>query len=191
MKTLYFATSNQWKFNLAKRFFDKGEISLKQYEVDMPESRSEEGEEIAREKVEFAYLKLKKPLFVLDGSFKVRALNNFPKSYVKFMDKYIGAEGILKLMEGKKDRHWEFLNILCYKDNKIQKTFIGIQQGQAVPKITHNKKGQIRDFDRVLIPDGYNKTFAEFTKEEIEEYDNNVWSTLFYPFIEWFKNHSK
>ena len=91
-------------------------------------------------------------------------------------------------MEGKKDRYWEFLNILCYKDSKVQKTFIGIQKGQVVQKLTHNKKGQIRDFDRVLVPDGYNKTFAEFTEEEIMEYDNNVWPDVFDKFVQWLKN---
>ena len=116
MKTLYFTTSNSWKFNLAKRFFDKRGIILKQYQIEMPESRSEEGEEIAKEKADFAFSKLRKPLFVLDGSFHIRSLNNFPKSYVKFTDKYIGAEGILKLMQGQRDRYWEFINVLCYKE---------------------------------------------------------------------------
>src|SRR3989344_6637009 len=186
MKILYFATSNSWKFNLMKRFFDKGEIDLKQYDIDMPESRSEEGEEIAKEKAEFAFSKLRKPLFVLDGSFQIRALNNFPKSYVKFTDRYIGAEGILKLMEGKKDRYWEFLNILCYKDSEFENLFTGTQRGQIVQKLTHSKKGQIRDFDRVLVPEGYNKTFAEFTKKEIKEYDDKVWPEVVVKFLDWY-----
>ncbi|OGM14987.1 hypothetical protein A3A76_05460 [Candidatus Woesebacteria bacterium RIFCSPLOWO2_01_FULL_39_23] len=187
MKSVYFATSNSWKFNLAKRFFEKQGIALKQFDIDVPESRSEEGEIIAKEKANFAFAKLRKPLFVLDGSFQVRTLNNFPKTFIKMFDKYIGAEGLLKLVQDKVDRYWELLNILCYKDNKNEKVFIGVQKGQVVKKLTHNKKGLIRDFDRVLVPDGYDKTFAEFKDEEIKEYDNNVWPEVFDKFIDWYK----
>ena len=188
MKTLYFATSNKWKFKLARGYFRTRGIDLKQFEIDMPESRSEEGEEIAREKANYAYEKLKRPVFVLDGSFHIRALNNFPKSYIKFADKYIGAEGILRLMEGKIDRYWEFLNVLCYKDDEVQKIFIGVQKGKIVRKLNHNKKGLIRDFDRVLVPEGYSKTFAEFSKKEVQDYNNKVWKLgVFNEFIVWYR----
>ena len=179
MKTLYFATSNSWKFNLAKRFFDNSGIDLKQFEIDLPESRIEEGEEIAKEKAKFAFAKLNKPLFVLDGSLHIKALNNFPKSYVKFADKYIGAEGILKLMSGKSDRYWEFLNVLCFQKDDEQKIIVGLQKGQVAEKLEHDKKGFNRDFDKVLIPDGYDKTFAEFTVQEIKDYDDRVWPNVF------------
>ena len=190
MKDLYFATSNSWKFKLAEGYFRRRGVDLKQYEVDMPESRSEEGEDVAIEKANYAFEKLKKPLFVLDGSFHIRALKNFPKSYIKFMDKYIGAEGILKLMEGKEDRYWEIFNVLCYKDSKVRKIFAGVHKGKITIKMNHDKGGLIRDFDRVLVPDGYNKTFAEFTKEEVKEFDNRVWKQgMFKEFLEWYKQN--
>ena len=187
MKTLYFATSNKWKFAQAERYFSKWGIELKQFSADLPESRSEEGTDIAKQKARYAWKKLKKPLFVLDGSFCVKALNDFPKSYVKFADKYIGAEGFLKLMGGEKNRKWEFLNILFYKNGRIEECFVGVQEGIVVDKLNHHKKGQVRDFDRILIPRGYNKTFAEFNEEEMREYDEKVWRPgVFDKFIEWF-----
>jgi XTP/dITP diphosphohydrolase len=187
MRRLCFVTSNKWKFNQANEYFLRKEIELKHYKLELPESRSEEGRDIAKEKVEFAFSKVKQPLFILDGSFRIRTLNNFPKSYVKFADKYIGAEGILKLMSDKKDRCWEFLNILCYKDNKKEKMFIGRQEGEVIKELNHNKKGKVRDFDRVLIAKGYNKTFSEMSNAEMEEYNNTVWRPVaFGDFIKWF-----
>jgi XTP/dITP diphosphohydrolase len=104
------------------------------------------------------------------------------------MDKYIGAEGLLRLMEGKKDRYWEIFNIVCYKDEKVQKIFIGVHKGKISKKLNHKKSGLIRDFDRVLIPDGYNKTFAEFTEEEVKEFNNKIWKQgMFKEFIKWYK----
>lgn len=188
MKTLYFATSNKWKFKLANDYFSEKGINLKQFEIEIPESRAEEGEEIAKEKADYTFSKLRKPLFVLDGSMHIRALNNFPKSYIKFMYKYIGAEGLLRLMEGKKDRYWEIFNIVCYKDSKVRKIFIGAHKGKVSQKLNHNKSGLIWDFDRVLVPDGYNKTFAEFTKDDVNEFDRKVWKQgVFEEFITWYK----
>lgn len=185
---LYFATSNFWKFNQAKNYFASKGINLKQFKIELPESKEEDGLVIAKEKASFAYKKLRKPVFVLDGSFCIKALNNFPKSYVKFTDKYIGAEGLLKLLRGEKDRKWEFLNILYFKNGKVEKNFVGVQEGIVVQNLTHNKKGQIRDFDRVLTPRGYNKTFAEFDEKEMKEYDEKIWRPcVFDRFIEWFK----
>lgn len=188
MKSLYFATSNQWKFERAKSYFAKHEISLKQANLDLPESRDEDGTKIAKEKAHFAFKKLKKPVFVLDGSFHIKALNDFPKTYVKLIDKYIGAKGILKLLKGEKDRRWEILNILYYKDKKEEKCFVHAQKGKIVKKLNHNKKGSIRDFDRVLVPESYKKTFAQMTKKEWKEYDNKIWFPGVYDnFINWLK----
>jgi len=187
MKTLYFATSNKWKFNQAEKYFFQKRIELKHFEIDLPELRSEEGREIAKQKGRFAWKKLKKPLFVLDGSLCIKALNDFPKSYVKFAEKYIGAEGLLKLMKGKKDRRWEFQNVIFYKNGRGEKMFIGIQRGVVVNKLTHKNKGPQIDFDRVLVPEGYDKTFAEFSEEELKEYDEKIWRPcIFDSFIEWF-----
>lgn len=188
MKTLYFATSNKWKFRQAERYFAERGIELKQFEADLPESRSEEGLDIAKEKARNVWKKLKKPVFVFDGSLCIETLNDFPKSYVKFFDKYIGAEGLLKLMKGKKNRKWRILNILYFKDGKKEKSFIGVIRGVVSEKLNHNKKGLVRDFDRVLIPEGYSKTYGEMTEKEVEEYDEKIWRPcVFDRFIEWFK----
>ena len=179
MKTLYFATSNKWKFKLARGYFRTRGIDLKQFEIDMPESRSEEGEEIAREKADYAYGKLKRPLFVLDGSFHIRALNNFPKSYIKFTDKYIGAEGILKLMENVEDRSCTYKSAVSYcEPGKEAISFLGEEKGTIAEEIRGNNGF---GHDPIFIPEGSEKTYGEmqnfenlkrFRKKAVEKLKN-------------------
>ncbi len=188
MKKLLFTTANNWKFKQAKKYFQNKGIKIEQAVLDLPESRSEEGEQIAKEKARLAFKKLQTPLFVIDAAFHIKALNDFPKTYVKFAEKYLGAEGILKLLEGKTNRNWEFPNYLVYKDGTQERIFVGTINGTFVDNLEHSKDSRVRDFDRIQIPDGYNKTFAEMSEEELEKFRKNTWRpTVFDSFIEWLK----
>lgn len=191
MEQLVFATSNEWKFNLAKDYFSKQGIALIREVMELPESREEDVVKLAKEKARFAFSKIKKPLFVIDAALNIKALNDFPQTYIKFADKYIGAEGVIKLLEGEKDRRWEFKNTVGYKDSTTEKCFVGLHKGTVVEKLTHTEKGKIRDIDRILISEDYNKTFAEFTDKEWEEFYANIWKpTTFDEFIDWLKSQN-
>jgi len=67
----------------------------------LPEPRSDDLREIAKEKVLFAYKKIRKPCIVLDFGFYIHSLNGFPKAFVNFVLETIGIEDILKLVDGK------------------------------------------------------------------------------------------
>lgn len=185
---VYFATSNKWKFSRAEGYFAKKGIVLKWFKIDLPESRSEDVYEIAREKVKLAFSKLKQPLFVIDGALHIKALNDFPKTYVKFVDKYLGAEGLLKLLQSKKDRRWEFINLIYYKDKNIEKNFTGILKGTIAEKLKDHQSNYARDFDRILLPEGHDKTYGSMTPKEVKDFDNFVWKpAVFNEFISWLK----
>jgi XTP/dITP diphosphohydrolase len=189
MKILYFATSNKWKFSQAKDYFSKHGLNLLQFDCDLPESREEDGKAVAEEKSRAAFAKLGKPVFVVDGSFQIKALKDFPKSYVKFFDKYIGAKGLLKLLDGEKDRRWEFLNILYFRDKNREKCFVGTTRGVISKTLIKTNVIKVRDFERVMIPEESTKTFSQMTEEEYKAYDKNIWKpNVFLPFISWFKN---
>ncbi len=190
MKKLIFATSNSWKFNQAYEYFKGKGIELEQISLDLPESREEDVLKIAKEKVSYAYKQIGKPLFVNDTGHYIKALQDFPKSYVKFAEKYIGAEGVLKLLEGEKDRRWEVPNVIYYKDASQERVFMGTLKGTIVDYLGNRRDTNIRDFDRIFVPDGYTKTFSEFTEEDRAEYDEKVWKpTVFDEFIDWFLSH--
>jgi non-canonical purine NTP pyrophosphatase (RdgB/HAM1 family) len=187
MKQLHFATSNEWKFDLAKDYFAKREVNLRQLNIELPESRSEDVIEIAKEKAEYAFSQLNKPLFVNDAALFIKGLNDFPKTYIKFIDKYLGAKGILKLLKESNDRRWEFVNVLYYKDLKREKIFSKPLKGTIAPTLGKDNPKKVRDIDRILIPEDYKKPFSEFTIAEQKDYDQTIWQpTVFDEFIRWF-----
>ena len=192
MNNLYFATSNLWKFNHANQHFGLSGLNIEQLNIELPESRSEDVEQIAIEKAEFAFSQIKKPVFVIDAAFYINGLNGFPKTYVKYAEKYIGANGIIKLLKGNKDRTWEVDNVICFKDKETIKIFHGKIKGVVSPKLKKDNLEKVREVDRIFIPDNYKKTYSEFTSEEQKEYDNKVWKPqVFNEFINWYKDNIK
>lgn len=183
---IHFATSNTWKFQQGKVYLKQFGIDLKQANMELPESRSEDVVEIAREKAAFAYEKLQQPVIVIDGAFHIKALNDFPKTMVKFTEKYLGAKGILKLLESEANRAYEWPNALCYKDDKTEKCFIGYIRGNIITSLPANTKAN--DFGLIQIPTGYDKPFSKMSKEEVQHFAEHVWQpAIFREFGKWYK----
>lgn len=182
--TLLFATSNTWKYKQGQAYLKEFGIDLKRVNIELPESRSEDAAEIACEKARFAYEHLQQPVIVIDGAFHINALNDFPKTMVKFAEKYLGAGGILKLLEGETNRAYEWPNVLCYKDAKTEKVFIGYIRGKISDSMPADSKAN--DFGLIQIPEGYDKPFSEMSKEEIQHFTEHVWQpAIFKEFSEW------
>ena len=173
MKPLYFATSNTWKFQQGQAYLKQFGIDLTQANMELPESRSEDVIEITKEKAAFAYEQLKQPVIVIDGAFHIKALNDFPKTMVKFTEKYLGAKGILKLLEDEANRVYEWPNALCYKDSETEKCFVGYVRGNIATNIP--KDTGSNDFGLIQIPDGYDKPFSQMSKEEVQHFTEHVW----------------
>lgn len=115
-------------------------------------------------------------------------MNDFPKTYIKFVDKYIGAREILKLLEGKKDRRWEFANVVCFKYSQEEKIFAKLLKGIVTDYLGKDNPRKIRDIDRIFIPERFNKPYSEFSPKEQEDYDQKIWRpTVFNEFIRWLK----
>lgn len=185
-KPLTFATSSSWKYQQGEMYLQQYGITCKQAKIELPESRSEDVTEIAREKAIYAYELLKQPVIVIDGAFHITALNGFPKTMVKFSEKYIGASGIMKLMKDAKDRTYKWTNVLCYRDDKTEKWFTGYITGKIVEDLLANSK--TNDFGQIQLPDGYTKTFSEMTSDELHHFEKHVWSpALFEEFARWYR----
>lgn len=190
MNKLHFATTNEWKLNRAREYFSKFGITLESFPIELPESRSDDVLEVAKEKAELAYCKLKKPVFVLDAGFYIKALNGFPATYVKFAEKFLGSERIIKLMKGVKDRTWEFPHAICFKDQKTENVFVGTIKGVITKKMSKVRENKFGRFNDIMKPTGYKKCFAEMTETELKEFDEKVWNpTVYDNFIDWFKNY--
>ncbi|MBN1330410.1 MAG: non-canonical purine NTP pyrophosphatase [Candidatus Heimdallarchaeota archaeon] len=158
MKTITFVTANPEKISDIKSKLGK-KFNLKfNTDINLLEIQSLSVEEVVSFKVKQAFDIIKEPVVVSDSGLEIVALKNFPGALVKFANEYLGQEGIVKLLEGKENRKAYFVAAIAYCDssNNVQ-LFITRDEGS----IAHEPKGEGWHFDRIFIPLGENKTWAE------------------------------
>lgn len=165
MEEIVFVTHNKGKIASAKKKLEG--VNVKIFEYDLDEPRSDDIRYISKAKVEEAYQLVKKPCISLDCGFWIEELNGFPRAFVNFSLETLGLEGILKLMEGKKNRNCKFTECLSYYDGKELHQFMGENKGRLSEEILgENTNEKWSDLWYIYIPSGYDKTLAQMTKEE-------------------------
>lgn len=152
---MLFVTGNPHKVKEAEEILG---IKVRQKSIRLPEIRAETVEEVAKRKAEDAYKILRKPLIVEDSGLFIEALNGFPGVCSAYVFKKIGIKGILKLMEGFKNRRAEFRCAVGYVTSKGAKVFVGVAKG-AIAQRAKGKEGF--GYDPIFIPHGSKKTYAE------------------------------
>jgi len=188
MRQIYFATTNRGKVNSVNNALSKYGIEVVHYPLELPEPRSDNLKEIAKEKVLFAYEKIGKPCIALDSGFYVHSLNGFPRAFVNFALETIGIEGILRLVDGK-PRDCEFRNCLAYLDETLSEP--SYFESNVDGLLSDFPRGEMRDYYwsklfLVFIPKDANKTLAEMTFEEYQEWRNQRYKDSFATkFAEW------
>jgi len=189
MKQIYFATRNKGKVNSVGNALAKYGIKVIHFPLNLPEPRSDDLKEIAREKVLFAYEQIKKPCIALDSGFYIHSLNGFPKAFVNFALETIGIEGILRLIEGK-PRGCEFRNCLAYFDNTLKEPVYF--ESKVEGKLSKFPRGKMREYYwselfLIFIPKGESKTLAEMSFDEYQKWSARRYRDSFATrFGEWF-----
>lgn len=188
MNQIYFATKNKGKVNSVSNTLSKYGIEVIHYPLELPEPRSDDLREIAKEKVLFAYKKIGKPCIALDSGFYIHSLNGFPKTFVNFVLETIGIEGILKLVDGKL-RDCEFRNCLAYLDETLSEPVYF--ESSVEGSLSDFPRGKMRDYYwsklfLVFIPKDSDKTLAEMTYEEYQKWRAQRYKDSFATkFAEW------
>ena len=153
-----FVTSNKNKVSEFKQILEP-EIKVNHIEIPYPEMRSDDNEEIAQQSAEMLANKLKKKVVVEDSGLFIKSLNGFPGTCSAYIHKRIGLNGILKLMEGEKDRECIYKSAVAYcNPRKKPMSFVGEERGTIAESITGNFGF---GHDSIFIPEGYNKTYGE------------------------------
>lgn len=167
---LIFATNNQNKvLEVAKQLSVIEIKSLKDINclVDIPETGNNL-EENALIKAKYVYENYNLNCFADDTGLEVDALNGAPGVYSA---RYGGQEKsaelnmakLLKELEGIENRKAQFRTVIVLILDGTKHLFEGIVKGEIIDK----KQGDGGfGYDPIFIPEGYNKTFAEFTMEE-------------------------
>lgn len=101
MKHIYFATSNQHKFEEANSRFEElcPDIMLDQLDVDIAEIQSNDPDEVLRQKVEYVRNMTELSFIVDDAHFDTERYPGFPGAYAKFANSTLGKEGWERLFE--------------------------------------------------------------------------------------------
>lgn len=188
MDEIIFVTHNKGKAISASKYFK--DLKIRTYDYELSEPRSDDIKLIATAKVMEAYNMIHKPCMALDAGFFINSLNGFPKAFVNFVLDTIGIEGILKLMENKIDRTCAFKECLAYFDGDEIKYFYGESNGTLSKSIHIDNNGcRWSDLWYVFIPQGFNKTLSEMTREELEtrKYVDKSTSAM-EEFAKWFQN---
>lgn len=173
MKTIIFATQNQNKLNEVKAMLQDFKIlGLKEmdYFDDIPETGTTFYEN-ARLKVEFIYEKFGLDCFSDDSGLSIDALDGDPGVY---SSRYAGEpadtnkniEKVLAEMKGKTNRQAHFITVIAMQWEGRLFYF----EGKVFGTITEDKRGTNGfGYDPIFIPNGFNRTFAEMTREEKAE----------------------
>jgi XTP/dITP diphosphohydrolase len=185
-KVVFFATGNVNKFNEARSILGAYGIAVGMLKLKGDEIQSESLQEIAESSVQYAFKKSGLPIFVEDAGIFIDALSGFPGPYAAYVYKTIHNSGIVKLMDGVKDRQATFRSVISYFDETTSKpkSFLGESKGEitTAERCEQGKSGF--GFDPIFQPEGSNKTFAEMTIAEKNDYSHR--SNAIRKFAEWY-----
>jgi XTP/dITP diphosphohydrolase len=145
------------------------------------EVKSDDVVVVAREAARAAYRTLKRRLVVDDTGLYISALNGFPGAYAAFVQKTIGNDGILRLMERLTDRTASFVTAAAYADGRNIKTFVGEMRGH-IALAPSGEEGF--GYDPIFICDGETRTYAEMNLSEKIAISHR--SKAFSLFLDWY-----
>ena len=180
---LVLVTQNQHKLKELTPLFKKYNVEFGTTSIEKHEIRSESIEMIAREAAKIAFETLQTPVVVDDTGFFVKALNGFPSSYAGIVLKFIGYEGILRLMTDKVERASVFKTAVGYFDGQHLESFLGAMSG-SVARESAGVGGF--GYDPIFIPDGFTKTYAELTFDEKVSISHRT--KAFDAFLKWYSS---
>jgi XTP/dITP diphosphohydrolase len=159
LSDLFFVSSNNHKYNEAKKILNSFGIKLNFFKHDLEEIQSNLLKEIAYTKAKDAFSKCKKPVIIEDDGLFINSLKGFPGPYSSYVFKTIGNNGILNLL--KNNRKAKFVSIITYCDKTILQSFDAKIDGT----ISKSQKGKGWGYDPIFMPKNTKKTFAELTNK--------------------------
>ncbi|MFA5188965.1 MAG: RdgB/HAM1 family non-canonical purine NTP pyrophosphatase [Patescibacteria group bacterium] len=156
---IYFITGNKNKFAEVKAILPE----VEQLDIDLPEIQEIDTKEIVKEKLLEA-LKHKKGEFIVeDTSLYLDCLNGLPGPLIKWFLQTIGNEGLANLADKLGDDNAVAKTIIGYaKSQEDIYFFEGVINGKIISPRGETNFG----WDPIFLPDGYDKTFAEMSREE-------------------------
>lgn len=178
-----FITGNQNKADFLAKYLGHPVAHQK---LDLDEIQSLSLEEVAGHKAKQAYGIIKSPVLVEDVGMTIEAMGKLPGPFIKWFELTIGLDGVCKMVDSFESRKASVSVCYIYYDVQNMKAFNGTLHGHiAVSPRGENGFG----FDPVFIPDGFDKTLAEMSDDELK--GNSLRTTTVYPQIKKFLEEQK
>lgn len=164
MKSITYVTGNWAKVKSAQMILEPLGYDVKQIKIDTTEIQCDDVEDVAKFSAKEASEKLKCNVLKNDTGFFVEGLNGFPGPYTHYVEDKLGEDCILKLLDGCENRRAYFKESFAYCEyGKEPIVFNSITHGT----IATEKSGEHGwSWDFIFIPDGYEKTLANYPDEE-------------------------
>ena len=163
LSELFFASSNEHKFQEAERILANLGMQINLFKTTLEEIQSNNLNDIAEKKAINAYDLIQKPVIIEDDGLFINTLNGFPGPYSSYVYDTIGNKGIMDLLENSKVRDAKFVSIIAYCDNDCDvKLFESSIPGTISSIIEKGGWG----YDPIFIPDGESKTYANVSDKD-------------------------
>ena len=175
-KTIYLVTGNPNKVKFAQGALAKYGVTVEQVNLDTPEIQSSSVEEVAKYSVKFAAEQTGKAVIKADFGMSIESLKGFPGPFVKFINKWLSSSQFSRLYKEEQDRKAYFIDALGYcEPGKEPQCFVTNTYGQLID----SPRGEGNMVDTLFVPDGYEKTIAEMSQEELTKlWDNDRYGQL-------------
>jgi len=159
-KELIFITGNPGKAQYLADYFH---IPIAHKKIDLSEIQSLSLREVVEDKARRAFAEAGRPVLVEDVSVVFNALSGLPGPLIKWFDKTLGNEGMCRLLDAYPDRGAVTEVQFAYCDGGDVHVFSGEVKG-VIAKEPRGEGGF--GWDRIFIPDGYDKTRGEMDSGE-------------------------
>ena len=162
MRKIAFVTSNKHKLEEMQKVLLDYDIKLEQIEIDYPEDKEKEMEEIVLEASKNLSEKLGRDVIVEDTGLYFEAYHNFPGAQPKFVYNTLGFKGILKLLD-KENRNARFKTIIGYcSPGKEPRIFTGEMKGVISEKVYSPEKN-VMPYDHIFVPEGLSQAIVDMS----------------------------
>ncbi len=185
-KVVFFATGNINKFNEARSILSPYGISVGMLRMKGDEIQSDSLKEIAKTSATNAFKRTNLAIFVEDAGLFIDDLSGFPGPYAAYVYKTIHNVGILKLMEKASDRQAKFQSVIAYFDQTLfePECFDGESKGEITLNECKPPGKTSFGFDPIFRPVGSNRSFAEMTIKEKNDFSHRAMAIR--KFAQWY-----
>lgn len=197
MNRINFITSNTGKVKSLENTLKLNNIKVLvvSQNLDIMEPQFDSIQEVSRFKALSAFDVVKEPVLVEDGGFSVKALNGFPGVYTKYILKTLGADGILKLMEGVKERTAKFISVATFVNSAGEVFQFEREGGEfeiSEKKIDIQSPFAWSELWKIIYLKEYDKNLCELSEKEVSEYYGRLGACgSIQKFVKWYADEYK